>query len=433
MSNDPTTFTTGNLTVYFQSQRAGIEADLTAKLVAFIKGTQQKLDCAIYDLRDPDIIAALQSVANDPNRSLRIAYDAGKDRTGGPMADPKPSGTQQAIEEAGLGNVAKAVHNGRHLMHNKFLVRDGGAVWTGSANLTVGGLQLQDNNCLIINSTDIANRYTDDFEKLLQDDHHADALDQSQITKYAVNAATTIAPLFSPASGEGIENALVSVLSEAQTVRVLAFLISDQGILQVLAQLQNSDIAGVYDPHGMKDAMKGTHKDQALFWFTQDPHFVAAPSHAFNPGTEQNFMHNKVMIVNNRYVITGSYNFSENAELNREMECNKVFEPLEVVLSDPSAANLLGSVMQVQIPTNLPHQVLQAAYNQVLQQIGVVAVAAVDYEWFLATLESTRGKSECKARGKISAVRQPDMNISVSMVQVSQGWMFSKAGSEGLF
>ena len=86
MSNDLTTFTANNLTVYFQSQRAGIEADLTAKLVAFINGTQQKLDCAIYDLRDPEVIAALQNVANDPKRSLRIAYDAGKDRTGGPIA-----------------------------------------------------------------------------------------------------------------------------------------------------------------------------------------------------------------------------------------------------------------------------------------------------------------------------------------------------------
>ena len=83
--------------------------------------------------------------------------------------------------------------------------------------------------------------------------------------------------------------------------------------------MQNGDISGVYDPNGMKDAMRGTHLDPALFWFTQkNPHFVAAPSHAFDPNREQDFMHNKVMIVDDRYVITGSYNFSENAELNDE-------------------------------------------------------------------------------------------------------------------
>src|SRR5438045_9720915 len=132
MSNDLTTFPVDNLTVYFQSQRTGIEADLTAKLVAFIRGTQQKLDCAIYDLRDPDVIAALQSVANDPNRSLRIAYDAGRGHTGGPIADPTPSGTPQAIGDGGLGNLATAVHKSRHLMHNKFLVPAGADIWTGS-------------------------------------------------------------------------------------------------------------------------------------------------------------------------------------------------------------------------------------------------------------------------------------------------------------
>jgi phosphatidylserine/phosphatidylglycerophosphate/cardiolipin synthase-like enzyme len=318
MANDLTTFTSNNVSIYFQSKRTGIETDLTAKLVAFIQGTQKKLDCAIYDLRHPDILAALQSVANDSSRSLRIAYDAGKDHTGGPIADPKPSGTQQAIEDAGLSNVAQAVHNGSHLMHNKFLVRDGETVWTGSANFTIGGLQLQDNNCLVINSADLANHYTDDFEKLLQDDHHTDVLDQSQTDGLTVNATTKMSPFFSPASGEGIEDTIVSILTNAKKVRILAFLISDQGILEALLQLQQSDIKGIYDPHGMQDAKKGTHKDPALFWFTNDPRFAAAPSHAFNPATEQDFMHNKVMIVDDHFVITGSYNFSESAELNDE-------------------------------------------------------------------------------------------------------------------
>ncbi len=318
MSSNLTTFTADNLTIYFQSQRAGIEAGLTSKLVAFIKGTRQKLDCAIYDLRSPDVLAALRSVASNPNIALRIAYDGGKEHAGGAMADPKPAGTQQAIEDAGLSNVAIAVHNHSHLMHNKFLVRDGATVWTGSANFTVGGLQLQDNNCLIINSADIANEYSADFEKLLAHDHHADPLSQPSKRGFTVNATTTIAPLFSPASGEGIEDAIVSILTSARKIRILAFLISDPGILAALSQLQGSDISGIYDPNGMKDAMRGTHKDQSLFWFTQDSRFIAAPSHAFDPKREQNFMHNKVMIVDDHYVVTGSYNFSENAELNDE-------------------------------------------------------------------------------------------------------------------
>jgi phosphatidylserine/phosphatidylglycerophosphate/cardiolipin synthase-like enzyme len=46
---------------------------------------------------------------------------------------------------------------------------------------------------------------------------------------------------------------------------------------------------------------------------------VAANSHAFNgTGDKNDFMHNKVLIIDDKVVITGSYNFSENAEANDE-------------------------------------------------------------------------------------------------------------------
>jgi Serine dehydrogenase proteinase len=110
----------------------------------------------------------------------------------------------------------------------------------------------------------------------------------------------------------------------------------------------------------------------------------------------------------------------------QEMECNSIFEPLEIVLKNPDAARLVAPVTQLQIPANLPPQVAQAAYNQILQQIGIITVPAVDYECFLVALESTRCKSEYRAKGKFSAVRQPDMNISVSTIPVSQGWTHQK-------
>src|SRR5271169_686289 len=93
----------------------------------------------------------------------------------------------------------------------------------------------------------------------------------------------------------------------------------------------------------------------------------------------------------------------------KEMECNKTFDPLETVLNDPSAAKLLDPVTQIQMPANLPHDLMQAVYNQILEQISVVTVPPVDYVLFLVALESSRGRSEFKNRGRIIAVRQPDM------------------------
>jgi len=96
-------------------------------------------------------------------------------------------------------------------------------------------------------------------------------------------------------------------------------LVSDAGILASLLALKKKNIEGVLDPHEMKVVMKNKTTDPN-FWFANgDPRFVAAKSHAFNgTGDKNDFMHNKVMIIDDKVVITGSYNFSENAEANDE-------------------------------------------------------------------------------------------------------------------
>ncbi|HEY8324711.1 MAG TPA: phospholipase D-like domain-containing protein [Ktedonobacterales bacterium] len=344
MSN--TTYSSPDLTAYFQSKRAGLEAQLAARAVDFIAATESTLDCAIYDLRHPEILTALAQLAHKPHVRLRIAYDGSGERNGAD-GDPKPAGSALALNQAGLAGLSTAIHeHGRHLMHDKFLVRDGRAVWVGSANLTVGGLELQDNNCLEITSPALASTYTATFEELISPQHaqshdagrHAAgraALAPSSVTVGGAH----ITPYFAPAAGEGIEDALVAALRRARRVRILAFLIGDPGILDALAPFASDhhfDIRGVYDPHGMQDVTRPSHPggheahagrtgkgghpapDDTRFWFLHDPRFVAAPTHGFAPGREQDFMHNKVIIIDDRLVFTGSYNFSENAEANDE-------------------------------------------------------------------------------------------------------------------
>jgi len=82
-------------------------------------------------------------------------------------------------------------------------------------------------------------------------------------------------------------------------------------------------VKGIVDPHQMKQVMhppRGKSKvAPKFFWFAQgDKRFVAAPSHAFSPEDNNDFMHNKILIINDKITITGSYNLSENAEANDE-------------------------------------------------------------------------------------------------------------------
>jgi len=327
-----TPLTLPDLTVFFQSQRAKVDEESVSRLVNFIEGTKTSLDCAIYDLKHADVLHALKDVST--RAKLRIAYDGGKTKQVGPnpSTDPKPAGAAQAIAAAGLAKFARPVHEkGGHLMHDKFLVRDGHSLWTGSGNFTHGGLELQDNNYLIFGSPSLAKIYTDTFEDLLQRSHaqahvmkkKAAAITSSPHTLPVKVGSVSVTPLFAPGAGEGVETAVIKALQGASKVRMISMLVSDPGILEALLKLKKKDVKGIVDPHQMKQLMhppRGKSKvPPKFFWFAQgDKRFVAAPSHAFSPEDNNDFMHNKILIINDKITITGSYNLSENAEANDE-------------------------------------------------------------------------------------------------------------------
>src|SRR5215472_10588723 len=126
------------------------------------KGAKQSLDVAIYDLKEKSVLEAFAHVKDAGKVKLRIRYDAttgskvsGASRT----VDPKPP-TAAHVNDAGLGSVAEPISDRRgHLMHDKFIIRDGTRVWTGSGNFTNGGLHLQDNNYLTIEDQKAAAAY----------------------------------------------------------------------------------------------------------------------------------------------------------------------------------------------------------------------------------------------------------------------------------
>ena len=334
---DGTTVAVEGIRGYFQSRRAGLDAHLATRLATFLDDAHDTIDCAIYDLRHPRILEALANAAARGVR-VRIVYDAGNERAGGLSADPKPAGTEEALQQAGLLPYATAAHErDRHLMHDKFVVRDGRDVWVGSANFTEGGLDLQDNVCLTLSSRPLAARFTATFKTLgaaqQQRGRPAEKMDEagSEGVKSVMVGSTDVTPLFAPAAGESIEQQIVAAIQSGRKIRVMAFLLSDPGVLRALAPLAHYpqfDIRGVYDPHGMADVLRYTSGDDALFWFMRDPRFVAAPSHAYSAEREQDFMHNKTLVIDDHLVFTGSYNFSENAEANDEVTLKIESEPL---------------------------------------------------------------------------------------------------------
>jgi phosphatidylserine/phosphatidylglycerophosphate/cardiolipin synthase-like enzyme len=317
---DTSTFSAASVEFFFQSKRAKIDGKAVSQLVTFIQGAKHSLDVAIYDMTNADVLKALKGMSTKVQ--LQILYDAGKAGGSSTTADPKGSTTAQAIKAAGLNAFAQPVkEKGGHLMHDKFIVRDGASVWGGSGNFTDGGLLAQDNNFFIMNSPAIATAYSKTFGDIGSPGHSVSHTTGVTSLPTRVKIGTIPVTIFfstQVGAAEGIETEIQSRLKGAKKIRVIAMLVSDPGILASLLALKKKDIKGVLDPHLMKNVMKKKLTDPN-FWFAQgDPRFVAANSHAFSKTHPNDFMHNKVMIIDDKVVITGSYNFSENAEANDE-------------------------------------------------------------------------------------------------------------------
>lgn len=109
-----------------------------------------------------------------------------------------------------------------------------------------------------------------------------------------------------------------------------------------------------------------------------------------------------------------------------EMEFNIPFDPMKIILKDKKTANLLAPVKQVQIPANLPQELLEQVFKNILQQIQIVEIPPIDYVLYQAALESDQCRSEHKTQGKIFANRLPDNNISINLIPTSSGWNFIK-------
>src|SRR6266853_6599919 len=166
------TFSAAGLNFFFQSKRAKIDGQAVSQLVKFIQGAKHSLDVAIYDMKNPDVLKALKGMSTKVQ--LQILYDAGKAGGNSTTVDPKVSTSAQAIKAVGLKAFAQPVkEKGGHLMHDKFIVRDGASVWSGSGNFTNGGLLLQDNHFFIMESPAVAAAYSKTFGDLGSPGHSA--------------------------------------------------------------------------------------------------------------------------------------------------------------------------------------------------------------------------------------------------------------------
>jgi phosphatidylserine/phosphatidylglycerophosphate/cardiolipin synthase-like enzyme len=237
---------------------------------------------------------------------------------------PPPEPDAQLI--ASLEVPAKAIAGVPDLMHHKYAIRDGEAVWTGSMNWTDDSFALQENVVATVRSPELAARYTAAFDQLWE----TGSVEQSGLVEPVPLAVdgTRMRAWFTPGFGESLSARIAKHIARARRrVRICSPVITAAPVLATLAQLASEarlDIAGCVDATQMWGVIHQWRENGNVSWKlplverTLAAPFSGKPSTPWEPtATPHDFMHAKVTVADD-VVFLGSFNLSRSGEQNAE-------------------------------------------------------------------------------------------------------------------
>jgi len=110
-----------------------------------------------------------------------------------------------------------------------------------------------------------------------------------------------------------------------------------------------------------------------------------------------------------------------------EMKMNEPFDILGLCLAEPGNEFLTEPPPEPAVPANMPPQILQNYWVQYANsQISTKQSKPVDYENIIAIIESLRYRSVYKKKGRVFALRQPNMEYLLGNPVFSSLWESEK-------
>lgn len=259
-------------------------------LIDFIKSATSTIDVAIYNLRDDDVIAALKT-AYQSGKTVRIFTDSENNKSGDPI---------KSLPAAIVRDDAGTDPTYTKEMHHKFVIVDGERVWTGSANFTAPSFSGQNNNAVIIRSADVAAAFQAEFNRLYVDGQAHTNTSQS-VTTVTLDDSSVVTVRFAP--GMNIQDALATLITEAGTSFYYAiYTYNSSTIADAMIGKKSYGNFGLFE-RSQADVAAYTKYDE-----------LAAAGLKVELDDNALEMHHKFLVVDAKYVATGSYNFTSAAD-----------------------------------------------------------------------------------------------------------------------
>ncbi|MCY3743903.1 MAG: phospholipase D-like domain-containing protein [Candidatus Poribacteria bacterium] len=286
----PDTTTQGAWEVYFSEvNAAGSSYSLERRLVDKLGAATMRVDAALYDL---DAVPVADAFIKAHNRGVAVRIFT--------EADNINESEIERLQEVGIPVADDGDNDG--LMHHKFIVIDERYVWTGSYNITHNGAYKNNNNVILIDSVQLAYNFTQEFRELFLDAQ----LGKSSgafiaYPRVELSDGTEIFTYFSPES-DTVSPLLKEIKAAENAIHFMAFSFTHDAIGGAMRDRFQSGIE-----------VRGVFEARQVDQHSEFGKLAAAGLRVVKDGNSGT-MHHKVIVVDEDTVITGSYNFSKNAE-----------------------------------------------------------------------------------------------------------------------
>ena len=270
------------------------------QLYKFLQSAKKTIHCSCYEFN----IETLAQILANKAETMPVHIVLGEKPASKtiPVDSDEPWDAWQILTNSKVNLTLAANKSG--IMHNKFCVIDSQKVWTGSANFTYSSMFRDFNNGIMVSDHKVALNYLTEFKEE-ERGNFGSAYQPFPTPHPEVDLGqSTIETYFSP--DDRVQSQILSEIKAAQnSIEFMIFAFSSEKMLDsILAKMeQGVRVRGIFD-----------NRFRNSDWSKKVFEALKAKGAEVKYDDMTNLVHHKVMIIDRKTVITGSYNFSQNAE-----------------------------------------------------------------------------------------------------------------------